>query len=248
MKILIFIINWACWPLQAAMLWPMTRRCVFKTFPWFFSYTAYSVLANLARSIAFGHQPAQFYTYWATDSVYAILGIAVMYEVFRTVFGGFFLNWWFRLIYPTTVLLTIVLVASYTHMRPAGAYSRAIVRWIIIGEMGVRIIEVATFVLLVVLVFLFGLRWRQHAFGISAGFGLYSTAALLAYTKYYEIGTKFYFASDIINVLAYDVAVLIWLWYFTGPRVPEEARTDPPPLSVHELEVYKEALRKVRRP
>jgi hypothetical protein len=246
MKILSLIFWWGGLPLQAALLWLMVRQRAFKAFPWFFTYTVFSLLAYFVRLAANGHSDLQFQAYWATDAIYAGLGIVVMYEVFRAVFRGLIRLWWFRMIYPLTVGFTISLAVVFTRSMRAGPYRYSILRWILAGELGVRVIQVSTFVILVILALLFGLRTRQHAFGVSAGFGIYSTVALLAFTEYYEIGTRFFLPWSQISVTAYNVAVIVWLWYFRRP--PDESRTDPPPISVHELERYREAMKKVRRP
>jgi hypothetical protein len=95
---------------------------------------------------------------------------------------------------------------------------------------------------------IFGLRWRQQDFGVSAGFGLYSTFALFGSTKFSEIGTTFVFWWSVLSVVSYNVAVLIWLWYFSTPIKAEIPRSEEPPLSLQDLERYRNIARKVRRP
>ena len=106
----------------------------------------------------------------------------------------------------------------------------------------------AMFALLVTMVLLFGLRWRQQAFGICAGYGLHASVALLTTTKFYEFGTKFKFLWGLVSVITYSMAVLIWLWYFSVPVKTEPPRADQPPLSAQEMGRYKEIVRRVRRP
>lgn len=224
------------------------KRREISAFPWFFSYTVFSVLVYGLRFAATGHKGLQFEVYWATDAMYAVLGIAVMYEVYRTVFSGIAQNTQFRYIYPVTMGLIIVLSLLFTFFTPFALHQHRVVRWIIAGELGARVVQVGTFVLMVTSVFVLGLRWREQAFGISAGFGIYSTVALLAFTKYYEIGTKFLLPWNVLSVAAYNFAVLIWLWYFTGAPVPDRPRASVPPLSMRDLEGYRHVLRKVRRP
>src|SRR5205085_11655623 len=120
--------------------------------------------------------------------------------------------------------------------------------WIVGGEMCARIIEVAMFLLLLVFVAVLGLRWREHQFGISAGFGIYAAFALLASTKYYEIGSRFNLWWSVISVVSYTVAVLIWLWYFSTPIKVEPTRNEQPPLSLQDLERYKDLARRVPYP
>jgi hypothetical protein len=130
---------------------------------------------------------------------------------------------------------------------PSGLQDGAIA-WIVGTELGLRLLQVAMFVLLVTMVLLFGLRWRQQAFGICAGYGLHASVALLTTTKFYEFGTNFKFLWGLVSVITYSIAVMIWLWYFSVPAKTEPPRAEQPPLSAQELGRYKEIVRRVRRP
>ena len=98
------------------------------------------------------------------------------------------------------------------------------------------------------MVTLFGLRWRQHYFGISAGYGIYATVNLFTTTKYYEFGTEFTFLWSVVSLVSYTVAILIWLWYFSTPIAAETPRSPGPPLSLEDMERYKQIVRKTPRP
>lgn len=244
MALLVFIFWWAALPLQAILLWVLFQKRVFRSFPWFFAYTAFSVIAGTSRLALRHHASSYYYVYYGTDAVYALFGFAVMYEVFRHVLRNFQKIWWFRPVFPLTIVLTVVLTALHTANRPPGFRTR-MVEWVLGAEMGEDFLQVSMFVLLVVLVTAFGLRWRQHAFGICAGYGLYATVTLLATTNFYEIGTRFTFWWGVVSVAAYNAAVLIWLWYFTGPVIPEPPRADQPPMSAEDLERYRQVVRRV---
>jgi hypothetical protein len=245
MAILSFIFWWAALPLEAILLWVLFRKRVFRIFPWFYASTLFSVIGDISRLI-FRYQkgPAYYYVYYGTEATYALFGFAVMYEVFRHVLRNFQRIRWFRPVFPVTIVLTVILTALRAFNRPA-RFRTQMAEWVIGAEMGERFLQVSMFVLLVVLVTVFGLRWRQHAFGICAGYGIYATVALLATTKFYEIGTRFTFWWGVMSVAAYNVAVLIWLWYFSGPVIPEPPRAGQPPLSGDELERYRRIVRRV---
>ena len=228
--------------LQTALLWALTRDCHYKFFPWFFSYTLFSILAELVRLCSFPSGWLYFRVYWATEAGYAILGVAVVYEVYRTVFHGFLNLWWFRPIFPLMIAVAALLIFFHTRSLSPGLHV-PLMNWIVAGELGVRLLQVTIFIVLVVLVPLFGLHWRQYPFGIAAGFGFYSTVALLGTMKYSEFGTKFTWAWGFLSVVAYIIAALIWLWYFTGPA-PQPRHSTQPPLGLEELARYKKLLRK----
>jgi len=104
------------------------------------------------------------------------------------------------------------------------------------------------FLLLLLFVAVLGLRWRDHEFGLSAGFGIYAAFSLLASTKYYEIGSEFILSWSVISVVSYTVSVLIWLWYFSTSVKAVVPSSDEPPLSLQDLERYRDIARRVPRP
>lgn len=246
MSLLNFILWWGELPLQAALLYVLVRKQSFRTFPWFFAYTLFTVTAGATRFMVRDHHSAYFWVYWTTQAASSLLGIAVMYEVFGNVFRNFSRLWWFPPIFPLTVVLSLALTISRSLSLPNGL--KGAIAWIVGAELGLRLLQVAMFALLVTLVLLFGLRWRQQAFGICAGYGLHASVALLTTTKFYEFGTKFKFLWGLVSIITYSMAVLIWLWYFSIPVRTELPRTDEPPLSAQEMGRYKEIVRRVRRP
>jgi hypothetical protein len=246
MSFLNFILWWGELPLQAALLYVLVRKRSFLVFPWFFVYTAFAVTAGISRFVVRDDHAIYVTVYWATEAIYPLLGIAVMYEVFRNVFRNFIRLWWFPPIFPLTVVLSLALTISRSVSVPSGLQGG--MAWIVGAELGVRLLQVCMFALLVTMVLLFGLRWRQQAFGICAGYGLFATVALLTTSKFYEFGTRFKYLWGLVSVIAYSIAVLIWLWYFSVPVKAEPARAEEPPLSAQEMGRYKEIVRKVRRP
>jgi hypothetical protein len=247
MSLLNFILWWGELPLQTVLLYVLVRKQIFRTFPWFFAYTLFAVTAGISRFLVRNHHPIYMKVYWTSEAIYPLLGIAVMYEVFRSVFRNFNRLWWFPPIFPLTVVLSLGLTISRNLSVPSGLQS-GWMSWIVGAELGVRLLQVAMFVLLVTLVLLFGLRWRQQAVGICAGYGLFASVALLTTSKFYEFGTRFKYLWGLASIIAYSIAVLIWLWYFSVPAKTEPPRAEQPPLTAQEMGRYKEIVRRVRRP
>jgi hypothetical protein len=247
MSLLNFILWWGELPLQAILLYVLVRKKAFRTFPWFFAYTLFAVAAGTGRFLVRDHHFAYFWVYWITQAISSGLGIAVMYEVFQKIFRNFSRLWWFPPIFPLTAILCLALTIFRSVTVPSGLEGGAIA-WIVGTELGLRLLQVAMFALLVTMVLLFGLRWRQQAFGICAGYGLHASVALLTTTKFYEFGTRFKYLWGVVSIITYSIAVLIWLWYFSVPLKAEDTRAEQPPLSAQELGRYKEIVRRVRRP
>jgi hypothetical protein len=117
---------------------------------------------------------------------------------------------------------------------------------IITGEIAVRFVQVFVFAGLVALVPVIGLRWRQYSFGVATGFGLYATVMLLATTNYSDFGTRFKNLWDMTSLVAYSLAVLIWIWFFSVPQKVESAKPELSAPSPGDLKHYKDALRRMR--
>ena len=232
--------------LETVLLWLLIRRREYTGFPWFFCYMAFGVIADVARLVVRNNSDLYFAVYWTTEAGYDLLEIAVLYEVFWAVFRNLGRIWWFRLVFPLTITFTITLAIIHSRTHPP-QFSTLLRVWIVTSELAVRLLQVSVFALLVGLVSFLGLRWRQHAFGISAGFGIYATVALLATTKFSEFGTGFMFTWGVLLIVAYSIAVLIWIWFFSMPTLTEQICNAEPPLSLQELERYKQIARRIRR-
>lgn len=230
--------------LLSVLLAVLLRRRAWRSFPWFFAYAAFAVGADVARFITRnGH--AYFWTYWMTEAGYALLGIAVMYEVSRKTFGNLGRWWWLRALFPILILVSVAITIGRGTGLPVGLYNRTMVA-IVFTEIAVRFLQVLMFATLVTLVPVLGLRWRQYAFGIAAGFGVYSTTALLVTTRFSVFGTSYALSWGWAMIVSYSCAVLIWLSFFSATeQAAPPGKT--PALSFQELKLYRKLLRRINR-
>lgn len=226
--------------LFAVLLW----RRAYRISPFFFAYVAFAVAADLARFAALNHQHPYRITYWITEAGYDILGILVMYEVLRSVLGSLARARWAKLI--PAILLIIGVGLSFAHRQAVPPKVTGFLVYILLGEVAVRFIQVLVFAGLVTLVPLIGLRWRQYPFGVATGFGLYSTVMLLTTIKFSDFGTRFKLLWGWTSLVAYSLAVLIWIWFFSVPQKIETPVTELSAPSPGDLEKYKDALRRMR--
>jgi hypothetical protein len=167
-----------------------------------------------------------------------------MYEVLRTVLGSLTRAWWARLIFPAVLVAGIGMSLGRANVIPSRLGGLEF--YIVVGEIAVRFVQVFVFAGLVTLVPVLGLRWRQYPFGIATGFGLYATVMLLTTIKFSDFGTRFKLLWGWTSLVAYSVAVLIWIWFFS---VPQKVTTPSPELSAPSpgvLKQYKDALRRMR--
>jgi hypothetical protein len=234
--------------LLAVLLFLMLRNRAYKVCPWFFAYVAFGVAADLARFVAHDHPRPYFATYWITEAGYEILGILVMYELLGLVLKNLARRWWARLILPVAVVVGIVLSLAHAHAAPP--QFSGLRYYLVVGEIAVRLVQGLIFIGLVVVVLIFGLRWRQYALGIATGLGGYSFVALLMRLKFYDFGTRFRFLFNLTSLVAYSLAVLIWIWFFSVPQKPDSELPAPTPEELEQyqatLEQYLDWLRRMR--
>jgi hypothetical protein len=201
--------------LQAFLAWLLIRRHAQRAFPFFFTYTAFGVVAGIARFVTVGHVHAYFWTYWVTDAIYILLATATLFEIFRRVFRNVTHVWWRLLFFPGIIAVSILL--TKWRMDAVPSKLSGLTLWIINGEIAVRFAQVITFAALGTLVLLIGLHWNTQERGITAGFGMYATVMLLMTTKYWDAGPGFRMAFSWVSIIFYCVALIIWIWSFRRP-------------------------------
>ena len=234
--------------LLTLLVWLLVRRRAYADCPFFFAYAVFGVAADLARFVS--HLPSlhnhrlYFDIYWTTEAGYDILGMLVMYEVLHSVLGGLTRARWTNLIFPAVLLAGMALSVAHAHSSPPKF--EGVRLYIVVGEIAVRFVQVLVFAGLVTLMPLLGLKWRQYPFGIATGFGLYATVMLLTTTKFSDFGTKFIFSWGVTSIVAYSVAVLIWIWFFSVPPKIETPQSGLSATSPGDLQEYKDALRRMR--
>jgi hypothetical protein len=230
--------------LLVVLLTLLVRRRAYTVLPYFFVYAAFAVCADLLRFGVHNHRQLYVPTYWITEAIYDILGIVVMYEVLRSVLGSVAHARSARLILP--VLLIFGIGLSLAHHQAVPPRVTGFLVYIVLGEIAVRFVQVLVFAGLVTLVPLIGLRWRQYPFGVATGFGLYATVMLLTTVKFSDFGTRFKLLWGITSLVAYSVAVLIWIWFFSVPQKIETSVSELSAPSPGDLKKYKDALRRMR--
>jgi hypothetical protein len=241
MKLLVWFIPLG---LLALLLGLLLRKRAYNACPCFFAYVALAVAADVARFVALDHPGPYFATYWITEAGYDLLGILVMYEVLRTVLGSLTRSWWARLIFPAVLVAGIGMSLARANVIPSRLSGPEF--YIAVGEIAVRFVQVLVFAGLVTLVPVVGLRWRQYPYGVATGFGLYATIMLLTTTKFSDFGTRFKLLWGWTSLVAYSVAVLIWIWFFSVPQKVETPSRELSAPSPGDLKQYKDALRRMR--
>ena len=224
----------------------LLRRGAYASHPFFFAYASFAAAAGLVRFAVRGNHYLYFLTYWSTEAGYDILGILAMYEAFRAALRSLARIKRTQVVFTFAGVLIFSVGMALLRTRSSASPIDTIPAFIVTGEIAVRFVQVIVFAGLVALVPLLGLRWRQHSFGISTGFGIYATVMLLTTTKFSDFGTKFKLLWAWTSLVAYSIAVLIWIWFFSVPQKTESRDPEISAPSPGDLQQYKDALRRMR--
>ena len=115
-------------------------------------------------------------------------------------------------------------------------------------EFEVRLLQGFLFSAFVFLMLLLEMKWPQYVFGIVAGFGLYATISLLNTIGIHFSERNFTLVWGGIQLAAYSVMILIWLWTFRRRPQSEPPRRYPGglPAAMEDADRYLRILKKIR--
>lgn len=194
------------------------HRCLHKRFPFFLTYLISIVLIAIARFASVGNFSAYKFTYMVTDVLYAILALLALHEIFRYVFWGFYEQFlWFRLLFPTVIVLSLALVVGDA-LRLPPSHAGPLPRLIVFLGIAVNFIQIGLFCMFMLAATVFGLRWRQTPLGISLGFAIAAAGSLTSYWLDSEFGTKIKILTRYASPVAFFVAMAVWLVTFVRPE------------------------------
>lgn len=225
----------------------LVRRKANRTFPFFFSYVASSIVFAILRLSVSSNYPLFFVIYWITEAVYAVLTILALYEVLRRVFAAFYEKRWFWLFFPVVVITICGLAVVYRFGSPPAQANRVISSIISLG-MAVNLVQALLFVLFFVLVWFNGIGWREYPFGIVMGFAAIAIVIFTVEWARSVFGTKLNVVWSYSHSVAYILAVILWLKTFLRLPEPEpqwRLKISPEQL-LEELRQYSKIMGKLR--
>lgn len=225
---------WCSQPiLQSAVAMILWRRKLHKKFPVFFLFLWAQIAifvvifplwlagnfpgnnttgsSNGSSNWFAGYYTLYFGLFWLGEAINAVLGFKVIHEIFLDVFrpyhtlkdlGTLLFRW------AGIVMLLVSVVVAF-----ANSYEQSpLVHAITTLHRSVRIVQVGLILFLILFAGFLGVSRKQISFGISLGFGLFASVELmLMVLKSGGLVKEAIF--DTINMVAYNVAILVWLGY-----------------------------------
>ncbi|MCU1255097.1 MAG: hypothetical protein JWM83_1396 [Candidatus Angelobacter sp.] len=218
--------------LELWLLALLFRRGVRHHFPVFFSYGALLAPVTLARLLTLTNYPIYFMVFWSTDALLLLLGLAALHETFRWVYEGFYMFWWFRLIYYGTISLVLFITIRNAVVNPP-VQAHPLVGLILSIGIAVNLLRAGIAALFAVLSKPLAIEHRRYPFGIVAGFAASSLGPFVGYFARSIFGKNVDTFTQNASAVAYILALVIWLIAFSKPEPEESAWT--PPMSPDEM-------------
>lgn len=210
-------VEWVSVALQLSIFIVLGRRNLYRRFPLFSAYTAFLILTTILRSAVLSRPRLYFYLYWFTEPGEVLLALASVHESFVKVFGTLYRVWWFRLLFPAAVLLTLAYSSWRTTAHPY-AHGNHITGTVITLIIVTQYLILATAVLFFALVRFLNISWRIYEFRFVFGFGFAAIAGILGGIFRSQYGPQYPFLSEQLPGLAFLAAVLIWLSAVLSPE------------------------------
>lgn len=217
-----YIVVLGLWSLRpvigSALAVLMFERSLHRRFPFFFGYVLFKVVDYfILFPIVVRSQP--FYianfairypcAYWVDAAVCAVLGFAVIHEVWMDLFrplpalkglGTVLFEW--ALLAMLLAAVVVVAVTQVTHAPLTQAF--------IIGQRCVRVIQCGLILFLLVFASQMKVSWRRSGIGIALGFGLFAGVELVALAMKYghHVTSR---SADLMIIGAYTLSMIMWI-------------------------------------
>jgi hypothetical protein len=176
-------------------------------------------LAGTVVGYAVRHNAAAyFYAYWVNECMGVVLGLTVVYEVFRQLLSAHpSLHKLAKLIFLTTSVALAMLGAAVIYARSPGGL-QSLANGVFVVEEAARVIEIGLLMFLFLFSSVFGLHWRRQEFGIALGLGIFVSVELINLTMSSRFGPVVQQSFGIMRGLSFDLSMLIWLGYILVPE------------------------------
>jgi hypothetical protein len=208
--------------LQAILVVVLLGKKMWQRFPAFVAYSVISFAFDVASfSMYYLHVSRQLYlnVYWLNEGAGLILGLAVVYEIFRHLFMPYpALRRLAAQVFQGAIVLLAVLGCLVAQAQPLGESNHVQAVFFVV-EQATRILEVGLLLSLFLFASAFGLHWRQYAFGMALGLGVFAAVELIAVTMRVQFGVTAGSIFNMVRTVSFGTSLLIWIGYILAPEL-----------------------------
>jgi hypothetical protein len=208
--------SWIAGPLlQIFLLAYMIRNSWHKVFPRFFSYILFQTIKSACLFVTYRYYYTSYFdAYWAGNAVSVFLAVIVMDEILASLLKEYGGNQNLGLTifrWSCGLLLLLAIVSGWSS---GEASATGIMEAVFAFDRSVRLMQCGLFLLLMLLCRFLRNCWRQPAFGIALGFGVFASVELILISIIISFGSNG--EGTIISLAksgAYNAVTLLWIGY-----------------------------------
>jgi hypothetical protein len=208
--------------LQAILVCVLFAKRMWRRFPIFFAYSlsnfAFDVWMYAAYHLTLNNNVLYSNAYWLNEGVGFVLGLALVYEMFRHLFSP----------YPAlrrlathgfggAIALLLTLGTIVVYVEPMNIQSM-----LFAAEQAARILEIGLLLFVFLFAGAFGLHWRQYVFGIAVGLGVFVAVELVGVTMRVQLGAAFRPIFNMVRTISFNASLLIWIGYILAPEFAQQ--------------------------
>ena len=197
----------------------LTKR-MWRKLPFFLAYAASNFLLGLGLYLIYHSALRRFAymkVYWVNEAAGLLLGLAVVYEIFRHLFTPYpALRRLASQIFLATVSFLLLLGCVVAYAQPLREPSHLWAAFMVV-EQASRILEVGLLCFLFLFASVFGLHWRQNLFGIALGLGVFAAVELVAITMRVQFGIVANPLFNVVRTISFNASLIIWISYLLAP-------------------------------
>ena len=212
--------------LQGIVAGVLVAKKMWRRFPLFSAYTTSNLLLGAVLYVIYllaFHarflRPVYGNVYWLNEAVGVLLGLAVVYEVFKHLLIPYpALRKLAVQIFQVLILFLVLLGGIVVYAQPLGETNH-IQAALYVVEQASRILEVGLLCFLFLFASAFGLHWRQYVFGIAVGLGVFAAAELVGVTMRVQFGLIADPVLNMIRSISFNSSLMIWISYILAPEL-----------------------------
>ena len=208
--------------LQGSLAGVLAAKKMWKKFPFFLGYCVSNLVCSIVLYVIHASKwlhSFYFEAYWLAEAIGLLLGIAVVYEIFNHLLTPYpALRKLAGQIFQGVVIVLVLVACAVVYSQPSGDKNHMQAAFLLIEQV-CRILEVGLLLFLFVFASAFGLHWRQYAFGIAVGLGIFITVELVALTMRIQFGTTANPIFNMVRTFSFNSSLLIWIAYILAPEL-----------------------------
>jgi hypothetical protein len=213
--------------LQCAMVVAMSLHGLARRYPFFFGYTVLLPARDLVLFFLPYGERRYSNVYWWGEAGAILLSLGVIVQtVWRLIEPYPFLRTFFRIFWIACIFAACAALAMLFWNNGPGGADLAL-GWVLLFERSARFLQVCLLIAVILLISRIGLTWHSSLVGITAGFGIYAALDLALL----ELKANLHLVTDnafvFLKPAAYNLAVLVWAFYFLKLRTERPVESLP---------------------